>query len=101
MRRDLRKDSRRLMSHTCWIVTGAKSQPQQCQLSDASDSGGKIAVPDAEKVPDKFILLLTENGAAARKCKVVWRKDREVGVRFLGKALWTPEPPPEAVPIDA
>jgi hypothetical protein len=101
MRPDLRKEPRKHVSRVCWIVTSAASQPQQCQLTDASDSGGKIAFPNIDKVPDKFILLLTENGTAARKCEVVWRKDNEIGLKFLGKAVWPPEASAEPTPVDA
>lgn len=101
MHLDLRKDKRKQVSRVCWIVANGQ-KPQQCQLTDTSDSGGKITIPNAGKVPDNFILLLTENGAAARKCAVAWRKDNEIGVRFLGKAVWPPAaPPPEAIPLDA
>jgi hypothetical protein len=101
MRSDLRKDKRKQVTRVCWIVASGQLKPQECQLADASDSGGKINFPNAGNVPDKFILLLTENGAAARKCAVAWRKDNEIGVRFLGKAVWSPTSPPDAVPLDA
>ena len=101
MRPDLRKEPRRHVDRTCWVVTGADSKPQQCQLSDASDSGGKIAFSNVATAPDKFILLLTEDGKVARKCEVAWRSDREIGFRFLGKATWPPEAPPNLIPLDA
>ena len=101
MRADLRKEPRRPVSRACWIVTGLDSPPQQCQLTDASDHGGKIAVVDVGKVPDKFILLLTAQGRAARKCEVAWRSDREIGLRFLGKTEWPPEAPEKPIPLDA
>ena len=99
MRSDLRKDKRKQVTRVCWIVASGQLTPQQCQLTDASDSGGKITIPNAGTIPDKFILLLTENGAAARKCAVAWRKDSEIGVRFLGKAMWPPAAPPRVYSV--
>lgn len=101
MRPDLRKEPRKHVGRTCWVIIGSDSEPRQCQLTDASDHGGKIAFPDVEKVPDKFILLLTEDGKAARKCEVAWRSDKEIGLRFLGKAVWPPEAPSKFIPLDA
>jgi hypothetical protein len=100
MRPDLRKGRRRQMQLGCWIVTRSDSEPQQCQLNEISGRGAKITLPDANKVPASFILLLTEDGKAAHKCAVVWRSDNEVGLRFLGKAAWPPEEPTEAIPLD-
>lgn len=100
MRTDLRKEPRKPVSRVCWIVTSAESPPQQCQLTDASDHGGKITFTDVGKIPDKFILLLTAEGRAARKCEVAWRSDKEIGLRFLGKAVWPPEAPPKAIPLE-
>jgi pilus assembly protein Flp/PilA len=31
----------------------------------------------------------------------VWRSDREIGLRFLGKATWPPEARPDPIPLDA
>jgi PilZ domain len=54
----------------------------ECALSDVSDRGARINVHDSEIIPDNFLLLLAENGAAQRRCRVIWRKPRELGVKF-------------------
>ena len=47
-------------------------------------------------------MLLTINGSARRKCRVVWRKPRQIGVAFEGritdgdKATLVPKPEDEA-----
>ena len=53
-----------------------------CALSDVSERGARINVHDAETIPDNFMLLLAGNGAARRKCRVIWRKPQQVGVKF-------------------
>lgn len=55
-------------------------------LSDASDLGACIDAEDAAIVPDRFTLLLSGNGKARRTCRVVWRKPRQVGVKFEPRA---------------
>lgn len=53
-----------------------------CSLSDVSDRGARINVHDSEIIPDNFLLLLAGSGAARRKCRVIWRKPQQVGVKF-------------------
>ena len=53
-----------------------------CALSDISHIGARINIPDSNAIPDNFLLLLAENGSARRRCRVIWRKPRELGVRF-------------------
>jgi hypothetical protein len=51
-------------------------------LSDISHIGARINIPDSEAIPDNFVLFLAENGSARRRCRVIWRKPRELGVKF-------------------
>jgi hypothetical protein len=53
-----------------------------CALSDISDTGARIDVEDAKTIPDHFVLLLSGNGKARRKCRVVWRKATQIGLTF-------------------
>ena len=57
-------------------------QRLSCVLSDASDTGARLDVEDSKIIPDTFMLLLAGNGSAQRTCRVVWRKPRQVGVKF-------------------
>src|SRR5476649_1315087 len=78
---DKRKSQRRPMRYTAWLAL-AENQLHGCILSDVSDTGACIGVEDSKPIPDEFTLLLSSNGAAQRKCRVVWRKPRQIGVTF-------------------
>ena len=78
---DKRKALRRSMRYTAWLAL-APDQSHGCILSDISDTGARIDVEDSTTVPDNFMLLLSGNGSAKRKCRVVWRKPRQIGVKF-------------------
>ena len=54
----------------------------RCVITNISDHGAHINVPDSDALPDNFVLLLAENGATRRRCRVIWRKPREIGVKF-------------------
>jgi hypothetical protein len=78
---DKRKSPRRPMRYTAWLGLEA-NQLHGCVLSDISATGARVDVEDSKPIPDEFMLLLSSNGAAQRKCCVVWRKPRQIGVKF-------------------
>ena len=69
------------MRYTAWMAL-KPNQLHGCALSDMSDTGARIDVENSKTVPDHFILLLSGNGKARRKCRVVWRKPTQIGVTF-------------------
>lgn len=79
---DKRKAVRRPMQYTAWIALADSKTPQGCVLSDISESGARLDIENAESVPDDFVLLLSRRGVPKRKCHVVWRNERQLGVTF-------------------
>jgi hypothetical protein len=75
------KAPRRVMRYTAWFALPAKKL-HGCTLSDISDSGARIDIDDSGIAPDHFPLFLSGNGKARRICTVVWRKPRQLGVKF-------------------
>ena len=69
------------MSRDAWVIfeDGKRSK---CVWSDISARGACINTKDAEDIPDNFVLLLAENGSPRRRCRVIWRKPRQLGVKF-------------------
>jgi hypothetical protein len=51
-------------------------------MSDVSHTGARVVLENDEPLPDRFILLLTRNGVARRRCRVVWRTGVSLGVEF-------------------
>lgn len=116
-----RKNLRRLVSYPAFLDLGDDRPAVKCALCDASQEGAQLAVANPEALPDEFILALSSDGAARRRCRVTWRAEDSVGVEFLkdlktgaravrhpvtGVApehapLTAPETPQEQVDIDA
>jgi len=69
------------MRYTAWIAQKGK-QLHGCAVADISDSGARLHVEDIDSIPDEFMLVLSKRGDAQRKCHVVWRKPRQIGVEF-------------------
>ncbi len=81
MSKDNRKATRRPLRYTAWMAL-KDGHLHGCALFDMSDTGARIEVDDSDIVPDRFVLLLSGNGKAKRKCRVMWRKPRQIGVSF-------------------
>jgi hypothetical protein len=76
---DKRKATRRTVLKTGRIRFGQSSET--CTVRDMSATGAAIELAHSASAPDKFELVL-EMESAARNCTVVWRKDRQLGVKF-------------------
>jgi hypothetical protein len=81
MAKDKRKALRRPVRYTAWIAL-APDQLIGCVLADVSDTGGRLHIENTDNNPETFTLWLASNGSARRKCKVVRREQRQIGVAF-------------------
>jgi len=81
MRGDKRKARRHRMRFEAWLAF-ENGERCDCAVFDISHIGARINIPDSEAIPDNFVLFLAENGSARRHCRVIWRKPRELGVKF-------------------
>ena len=54
----------------------------ECVITNISDRGAHISIADSDALPDSFVLLLAENGATRRRCRVILRKPLEFGIKF-------------------
>jgi hypothetical protein len=82
-RKDLRKNVRRPFNYAVVILVDEKGSRRSCQISDISESGARLVLDADGDLPDRFVLLLTANGDAQRRCRVVWRRESDVGVAFI------------------
>jgi len=56
----------------------------QCTMMDVSPGGARLKLNSNVAVPDIFMLLLSKlDGRLKRHCMVAWRKEKQVGVRFV------------------
>jgi len=77
-----RKNRRRTVTYPGLVDLGDGSPLRQCMLRDASDTGAQITVAAPDELPDEFFLILGYDGAARRRCHVMWRTDNRIGVKF-------------------
>jgi hypothetical protein len=79
-----RKAQRRQISHPALILRPDGSAVGTCTLLDVSASGARLKMESVPGVPAEVTLVLSRFYAPIqRKCLVVWRKDHQLGVRFV------------------
>jgi hypothetical protein len=81
MRTDKRKATRQLLTYPSAVIT-ANGARQECRFIDISAGGARLEVKDPARFPDEFTLILSERGKVLRRCEVVWRSEKYLGVRF-------------------
>jgi hypothetical protein len=77
-----RGSTRRHVYHMAKMQIGPGS-PRECLVIDISDTGARLRVVGFD-VPDEFVLLLSGDRIVER-CKVSWRRDSEVGAKFISQ----------------
>ena len=92
-----RKNLRRSIAYPAFIDLGDGSPPRECTFCDASQEGALLAVAEPDSVPDEFILALSSDGAARRRCRVAWRIENQIGVEFLKDLKKNASPMPKPV----
>jgi hypothetical protein len=74
-----RRAARRDVKRAAKISFAARSMT--CMVRNVSSTGASIEVANLADIPESFKLVL-EMETAARRCAVVWRKERQIGVEF-------------------
>jgi hypothetical protein len=77
--RENRKHDRREIELVVHILTG-EGQPMRAWLSDISESGAGLTLNQSIKLPDQFVLELSDK--MRRWCRIVWRSEEAIGVQF-------------------
>jgi hypothetical protein len=84
--REQRRAKRTKRRNAAWIVLPSEGVRIPCVLWDISIGGARIAAARANALPAVFRLSSGHEGQAERFCRVVWRKDGQVGVKFIDEA---------------
>jgi hypothetical protein len=92
MAAEKRKYDRRVIRYPAQIDTGAGSLLCECTLYDVSEEGAQIRIGQSQDLPNEFTLVLSHDGAARRRCTVMWRSGERLGVRFMAAKTARPHP---------
>jgi hypothetical protein len=67
---------------TAWLVINGRAD-RECVVMDASSSGAKVLVREGSGIPDRFELAFFQEASRRRRCEVIWRRVRVLGIKFL------------------
>jgi hypothetical protein len=79
---ELRRKTRRQFEYSAEIATDGKTPVRACMICDISQTGARLVLDSDDELPEHFVLLLSRNGSARRRCRLIWRKGAMAGVEF-------------------
>jgi len=85
MSRVQRKDPRRPTSATGYLYSTDGWPLGECQMKDISQTGAMLVHEIGDDMPAQFLLSFSRNGQVRRHCRVIWKKEKQIGVRFVAK----------------
>jgi len=81
--KERRGSVRRHLYNIVKMQIGADTAPRECLILDISDEGVRLHIVGFD-VPDQFVLLLSGDNIVQESIyKVIWRRGREVGAKFV------------------
>jgi hypothetical protein len=78
-----RQQARRRRHQSAWITLDGGTANFECGVEDLARGGAKLSVDRALEVGRRFDIAFVPR-AAARRCEVVWRRGKMLGIRFIG-----------------
>jgi hypothetical protein len=78
-----RRRPRKARDATAWIERHSGDTLERCKLINVSDDGALLLIDDVYDLPHQFRLRLIRESPTVLDCKVVWQRDKNVGVQFL------------------
>lgn len=82
-RKDARLTPRSKLGATAWIRLGSGIAVRKCSVIDVSRTGVQLQTISAVYVPEEFHLMMARGKHPGRRCRVVWRKGRKLGAKFV------------------
>ena len=79
-----KRASRKSLSQPGWITLEGGFAARQCVVQDLSTTGAKVTIEDPNALPANLRLAFTRDARNGRRCEVVWRHGKSVGVKFVG-----------------
>jgi hypothetical protein len=78
-----KRDTRRSLSQPGWITLEGGFAARQSVVQDLSATGAKVTIDDPNSLPAKLRLAFSRDARTGRRCEVVWRRGKSVGVKFV------------------
>ena len=83
MSSDKRKSPRKNIKAVGFLYTVDGWPLGECLIKDISTGGARLSHALTDEIPAELLVAFSRDGRVRRRCEVRWRKEKEVGVRFL------------------
>lgn len=80
---DSRHDPRTVVRRCGWLSRTKGEQLRECIVWDESAAGACLMASDTGEIPDDFYIYMSLEFTSRRRCRVAWRTDKLLGVRFV------------------
>jgi hypothetical protein len=64
------------------MATNSGAPLRDCIVLDISEDGARLGIEAAQAPPDEFTIVFAPGGCPYRRCRVLWRSETQLGVRF-------------------
>jgi hypothetical protein len=78
--------ARKARNHCAWITFDDDIRSHECHELDISPGGAKPAADIDAIVGSSFILSVAPKSLVRKPCEAVWRRGRQIGVKFSNRA---------------
>lgn len=78
-----KREVRKSLQQPGWITLDGGFAARRCVVHNMSATGARITVDDSNALPAKLRLAFARDARTGRKCEVVWRRGKTVGIRFV------------------
>jgi PilZ domain len=78
-----KREARKSVQQSGWITLDGGFAARRCVVHDLSSTGAKITLEDSSVLAGRLRLAFSRDAKAGRNCKVVWRRGKSFGVKFV------------------
>jgi hypothetical protein len=78
-----KRETRKSLRQSGWITMEGGFAARPCVVHDISTTGAKVTIDDPNTLPAKLKLAFSRDARTGRKCEVVWRRGKSVGIKFV------------------
>jgi PilZ domain len=78
-----KREARKSVQQSGWITLDGGFAARTCVVHDLSSTGAKITMEDSSALAGRLRLAFSRDARRGRKCEVVWRRGKSLGVKFV------------------
>jgi hypothetical protein len=78
-----KRDTRKSVRQSGWITLDGGFATRPCTVLDLSATGARIEIDDPRTAAAGFRLAFSRDARSGHQCKVIWRRGKTLGVKFV------------------